>query len=372
MKAHGPVALYIHIPFCQKKCFFCSFAMCIAKHEHIEDYLEALSMEAKRYGPRTVETVYIGGGTPTLLDEAQLKKLDVLIKRNFKVNPRHEYTIETNPDTMDLSKAKLLRQLGFNRVSIGAQSFHDPFLKFLGRTHTAADIKTCFTLLRKAGFLNINLDLMFGFPEQSLRQLKKDLGIAMSLKSEHLSVYNLSIEEKSMFHRLKVALPADEHMALFYRTLIKDLGAKGFHQYEISNFAKPHKESAHNILYWQCRNYIGLGMGAHSHIDGKRFWNKATLLAYIKSVRVKGHAREGDETLSSRQRLTEALLFGLRMNKGICLDELEARFGSRVSMRQKKEIVRFVDHGFLTQDKVFSATTLKGRLVLDELCGYLI
>jgi oxygen-independent coproporphyrinogen-3 oxidase len=365
-------ALYIHIPFCQKKCFFCSFAICIAKNHHQNDYLDCLSKEVAQYPQGAVETVYIGGGTPTLLNEAQLQRLHQNVVTHFKIQPRHEYSIETNPDTMDLSKAKLLRELRVNRVSIGAQTFDPAYLKFLGRTHQPADIHKCFDRLRKAGFSNINIDMMFGFPGQSLRQLKKDLNIVAGLGSEHLSYYNLSVEQNSLFHRLKLSLPNNDHMALCYRTVMDDLEKKGFHQYEISNFAKPGKASAHNILYWECQDYVGLGMGAHSHLRGKRFWNQASLFSYMKSINAKGQAIEGSERLSGPRRLAEALLFGLRMNKGVDIPALEKRFRYLLYLRQKKQIIKFVDHGFFQYRRGVLAATLKGRLVLDELCGYLI
>ena len=365
-------SLYIHIPFCRKKCFFCSFPVCIARDPIKDKYLDCLAKESSRHRPRAVETVYIGGGTPALLNNAQLQRLHERVVKRFSVDPRHEYTIETNPDTMDLAKARRLKAMGINRVSLGAQTFDPGFLKFLGRTHKAADIRRCFDLLRAAGFSNINVDVMFGFPGQTLQGLSKDLRLAAALGSEHLSFYNLSIEKNSMFHRLRLPLPKEDRMAVFYKTVIDELEAKGFFQYEISNFAKRGRESAHNILYWECQNYIGLGMGAHTHKNGRRSWNVASVYAYMKAVTTTGVAEEGHETLGPRRRLTEALCFGLRMNKGVDVAGLEKRFGNALSARQKKQIARFIDHGFLTCPQNVLAATLKGRLVLDELCGYLI
>jgi oxygen-independent coproporphyrinogen-3 oxidase len=262
--------------------------------------------------------------------------------------------------------------LGVNRISIGAQTFHDGYLKFLGRTHCSVDIRKCFDMLRKAGFSNINVDMMFGFPGQSLGELKEDLKIAAGLNSEHLSFYNLSVDQHSLFHRLKLALPGNHQMALYYRMVIEYLKKEGFYQYEISNFAKPKKESAHNISYWECQNYIGLGMGAHSHQDGQRSWNQGKLYSYLAGIKAKGVALEGREVLGNRRRLIEALLFGLRMNKGVDLLALEKRFGSVVSLKKRKQIAAFVDDGFFERKKGILIATLKGRLVLDELCGYLI
>jgi len=372
VNAQARTGLYIHIPFCQKKCFFCSFAVCVAKDRRTDEYLDALSAEAAQYRGNMIETVYIGGGTPTLLSHAQLERLCAMIRKNFKVEDNHEWSIETNPDSIDAAKAKLLHRLGFNRISIGAQTMHSAYLKFLGRTHQVKDIQECFDALRQAGFSNINLDMMFGFPGQTRQQLMKDISALTRLQSEHLSIYNLSVENNSLFHRLKLSLPDNHKMAKFYQTIIEDLEKEGFYQYEISNFAKTGKESFHNILYWECQNYIGLGMGAHSHVDGKRFWNHGKLYSYLKEMKANEKAVEGRESLSPQRRLTEAVLFGLRMNQGVSIEKLQKRFDCPISVRQRKQIARFIHNGFFESKNGFLATTLKGRLVLDELCGYLI
>lgn len=369
---HSPTGLYIHIPFCQHKCFFCGFVVCVGKIHRIDAYLDSLAAEAKKYSGKKIGTVYLGGGTPTLLSETQLKRLNDIIVKNFKITKGAEYTIETNPDTIDLSKAKLLRRLGINRISVGGQSFNDKYLKFLGRTHTAADIKKCFVLLRKAGFRNINIDLMFGFPRQTLAQIKNDLNAALKLKPDHLSVYNLTIEPTSRFNHAKLSLPTNDRLGKLYVFIIGYLAKRNLHQYEISNFAKPKKESVHNILYWQCHDYIGLGLGAHSHLSGKRFWNVSKLDEYLTHFKSSSSPVEGSENLANEKRLIEALLFGLRMNEGVDLAGLQKRFGCALAPEKKKRIEKFIQNGFLENAGRHLRTTLKGRLVLDELCGYLI
>lgn len=368
----SPTGLYIHIPFCQHKCFFCGFAVCVGQERRIDTYLKCLALEANRYRGQRIDTVYLGGGTPTLLNEDELARLHQIICENFIVRKGAEFTIETNPDTIDLSKAKLLRRLGVNRVSVGAQSFNKKYLKFLGRTHTPADIKKCFRLLRAAGFKNIGIDLMFGFPRQTLPELKKDLAAALALKSEHLSVYNLTIEPTSHFSRFTPLLPTSDRLGDLYSFIINYLAKRGLNQYEVSNFAKPKKESRHNILYWQCHDYIALGLGAHSHINGKRYWNAARLYPYLISMEKNGLGLEGSENLNKGQRLIEALLFGLRMNEGVKLCELEKRFGCTLPAEKKEKIAEFIKQGFLIRRGQNLRTTLKGQLVLDELCGYLV
>lgn len=369
---HRPTGLYIHIPFCRRKCFFCGFAVCIGQERRIDTYLKCLALEAQKYRGQKIDTVYIGGGTPTLLSETQLTRLNDIIYENFKIKRGAEFTIETNPDTLDLAKAKLLRSFDVNRVSVGAQSFNKKYLKFLGRTHTPTDIKKCFRILRAAGFKNIGIDLMFGFPHQTLPELKKDLAAALSLKSEHLSVYNLTIEPTSRFSRFTPMLPTSNRLGKLYSFIISFLTKHGLHQYEVSNFAKPKKESAHNILYWQCHDYIGLGLGAHSHINGKRFWNISKLDQYLTRFESSSSPVEGSETFSPKERLTEALLFGLRMKKGIKLYELQKRFGCALPAEKKEKITDFIKNEFLLKRGQNLRTTLKGQLVLDELCGYLI
>ncbi len=367
-----PTGLYIHIPFCRRKCFFCGFAVCVGQERRIDTYLKCLAIETKPYQGRKIDTIYIGGGTPTLLNETQLKRLHEIIIKNFKITKGAEYTIETNPDTIDLSKANLLHRLGVNRISVGAQSFNNKYLKFLGRTHTPTDIKKCFGLLRAASFKNIGIDLMFGFPHQTLAQIKNDLSTALKLKPDHLSVYNLAIEPTSRFSRFTPLLPTSDRLGDLYSFIINYLAKHGLRQYEVSNFAKPKKESRHNILYWQCHDYIGLGLGAHSHINGKRYWNAAQLYPYLISMEKNGLGLEGSENLNKGQRLIEALLFGLRMNEGVKLCELQKRFGCTLPAEKKEKIAEFIKQGFLIRRGQNLKTTLKGQLVLDELCGYLI
>ncbi len=364
--------LYLHIPFCSQKCFFCSFVVCVARLHRADEYLDCLSREAQRYAGTIIDTVYVGGGTPTLLDENQLVRLLGIIKKNFRLKKDGEFTIETNPDTLTFSKAKILRSSGVNRVSIGAQTFDNALLKFLGRTHRADDVATCCEVSRRAGFKNVNVDMMFGFPRQSWERLEKDLSQAVALRSEHVSLYDLTIDPHSRFYRVGPALPNSQKRGELYAKALSFLEKRSFFQYEISNFAREGYASAHNTLYWECENYIGLGIGAHSHLSGRRFWNIRELYPYIRRVQKGRIPIDGQETLGRQRRLIEALLFGLRMNKGVDITRLEQRSLCRFSTRKKEQITRFVEQGFLVFEGPVLKTTFKGRLVLDELCGYLI
>lgn len=365
-------SLYIHIPFCKKKCNFCSFPVSVGSAHHTDAYLKALSCEAARYDGPFVNTLYIGGGTPNCLDERQLETLLEMVREKFRFSKMSEFTIEGNPELFTLSKMKLLKENGINRISLGVQSLNDKYLKFLGRLHTAQNVRTVFSNLRKEKFDNISLDLMFSFPGQTTKELKDDIDGITAFDSEHISLYALTIEEGSRFYIRDVPLDDGYLRGEHYSYITKSLKKKGFKQYEISNFAKPHKESQHNKIYWQGGNYIGLGMGAHSHADGKRSWNIARLHPYMKQIQESGNATEGEEILNPAQRLHETLVFGLRMNEGVDLKKLENGFRCQVSSQTKGDINALVEEGFLILKGNRLRVTARGRIILDELSACLI
>lgn len=365
-------SLYIHIPFCKSKCSFCSFVVAIEKQSYGDAYLQALAQEAGHYRGTAVETIYIGGGTPTFLNHQQLKYLVGIIDENFEFRRGCELTIEANPENIDLQKAELLKSLGVNRVSLGVQSLNEKYLKFLHRNHSRDQAIKAFEGLRQAGFNNINLDLMFAFPGQSLDELKADLEAITHLGSEHLSIYNLTIEEGTRFFKQNIRLDHDGYQAEQYRHVIETLEHKGLRQYEISNFAKKGFESDHNSIYWQGGDYIGLGVGAHSHFNGERFWNTPSLTSYISQAKENLKPIAGKENLTAKQRLIETLLFGLRMTEGIGVSKLEHQYGCRLPDDKQKAIEEFIRQEFLQKDGAQLKTTLQGRLVLDEICSRLI
>ncbi len=366
------LSLYIHIPFCHNRCSFCSFVVSIGKQNYIDSYLEGLEKEAQQYKGVRFETIYIGGGTPTFMNAVQLKRLAALVKKDFKFNQKSEFTIEANPENINLEKARLLCDLGVNRVSLGVQSLNDKYLRFLGRPHNSQGAVDAYHNLRKAGFSNISLDLMFSFPHQTTAEIEKDVEGLTSLASEHLSLYTLTIEEGSKFHKLNVELDNDQARSEQYMGVVELLEAKGFLQYEISNFAKPGKESRHNCVYWQGGEYIGLGIGAHSHLKGRRFWNTPNLTQYISKMKEDASPILESEQLDLSARFMETFLFGLRMNRGVDVSALERRFGHALSAEKRKLIDAFIAAGFLIRNGNNLQTTLKGRLVLDEISTRLI
>jgi len=364
--------LYIHIPFCQKKCFYCSFVVSANQENRIDDYLLCLDKEAANYKDKSIASVYVGGGTPTLLNCAQLRRLKEIIEKNFCFRNNCEFTVECNPESIDEDKAKLLFDLGVNRVSLGVQTLDNSYLDMLGRCHDSKSALKAYGFLRKAGFKNINLDFMFCLPGQSKNSLRQSLSSIMNLESDHLSLYALTIEKNSKFYVNNFQAQNEQVQAENYIMVVEDLEGCGFKQYEISNFALPGKESQHNLHYWHGGNYIGLGVGAHSHFSGYRSWNINKLPEYIRRVGNSLSPKEGDEYLSASQRLMERVLFGLRMNCGINVDKIEAEMEESLGARRRLQIEEFVKDGFLYWEEGNLKTRLKGRVVLDEISARLI
>jgi len=365
-------SLYIHIPFCERKCLFCSFVVSIGQEQRIDQYLKCLKQEAQKHAGTEVQTIYVGGGTPSLLNTAQLAELSSIIRENFHFKNDTEMTMEANPENIDPAKGKLLLDLGFNRISLGVQSLNDRYLKMLGRCHDSARARSTFKDLRKMGWKNVSLDLMYAFPEQTEEELKDDVRAIASLESEHLSIYSLTIEEPSRFYVQSVRGSDDWMQADFYQIVSEGAGRFGFKQYEISNFAKLGKESLHNRNYWLGGNYIGLGVGAHGHRNGRRFWNVARLMEYINRIEENKPVEAGEEILNTRQQFIERLLFGLRMNEGVNLNQLQQEWNCSLDQQRTESIHRFVEQGFLVWEQNILKATRAGQLVLDELCARLV
>ena len=365
-------SLYIHIPFCKRKCLYCSFVISIGQEKRINDYLAALHVEAEFYKNLELGTIYIGGGTPTLIDCEQIKMLVNIIRKNFKINNGAEFTIEANPEGLDEKKAMLLRDLGFNRVSLGVQSLNNRYLKFLGRCHDRNAAIEAFRNLRRAKFPNINVDLMYSFPSQTKEEIKKDVCAITSLGSEHLSLYSLTIEPNSRFYAQKLSLGDSQYLRDQYKFICELITRAGFKQYEISNFSLDDKESQHNLIYWSGGNYIGLGVGAHSHIDGERFWNVPRTNIYISRLKENIKPIENREKLNLKKYFMERFLVGLRMNQGVDISKLEEETGGKLTQEKREIINEFIRVGFLIQEGNRIKAAFKGRIVLDELCSRLI
>lgn len=339
--------LYIHIPFCIKKCNYCDFLSfptdCREGEKVIGEYLLALNRELQAHAEllagRTVDTVFIGGGTPSVVQAKQMKGLLENISRLFVLSPDAEYSIECNPGTVNAEKLKLYKEYGINRLSFGLQSTNNEELKFIGRIHTFEDFLESYDLARKEGFNNINIDLMSALPLPSgaafsediermrLDSWKNTLRTVAGLKPEHISAYSLIIEEGTPFGDAKLNLPEEETERLMYRETAEILGEYGYERYEISNYSLPGKECRHNIGYWTGKEYIGAGLGASSYAGGMRWRNVSDMQEYIAGSSLPQSIRTEAERLGDNELMEEFAFLGLRMIKGISTGEFSERFG---------------------------------------------
>jgi oxygen-independent coproporphyrinogen-3 oxidase len=350
-----PLALYLHVPFCVRKCAYCDFNSGPASAEARETYVETLCHEIaqSRWKHSRARTVFFGGGTPSELTTAQLSRVVATLRREFMLDADAEWTIEVNPGTVTEHSLGEMRSMGFNRISMGVQSFHDHHLRSLGRIHTADEARQVFRQAAAAGFESRNLDLIFGLPDQTIEEWCSDLDEAIALRPEHISLYGLIIEEKTEFGRRHaqglLPLPDEDTVADMYELTLDRLCAAGYGQYEISNFALPGHACRHNIVYWRNEPYLGFGISAASYMDGVRWSNTASTRFYRDRVTRRESAAEPGERLEGRVAVGEALMLALRMNAGADLEELSERYGRDVPELFSNEIHRFIELGLLEQ-----------------------
>lgn len=331
-----PFGLYLHVPFCVARCGYCDFNTYLHEPGLAREYVAVLCAEIAAWGGRPeiagrpAATVFLGGGTPSLLDPAEVAGILGAARAAFGLASGAEITLEANPGTVEAAKFRGFRAAGVNRLSLGIQAFQDRLLRVAGRDHSVADARRAVADGRAAGFANVSLDLIFALPGQTREEWAASLDEVVALAPEHVSVYGLTYEEGTPFHRERRAgrlRPVDEETeAAMFDLAIARLAAAGYEHYEISNFARPGFRSAHNQIYWRCGDYLGLGAGAHSCLDGRRFFNRRLPQEYIAAVRRAGTAEAGGEDLTPRQRLGEAMVLGLRLRDGVDLDEVRARF----------------------------------------------
>ena len=317
------LGLYIHIPFCKSKCAYCDFYSLPHALSHMDDYTDALCRALCAAAPHaaeyTVDTVYFGGGTPSLLGAGRLIRVTEAIRSHFALAPDGEHTFEANPESAgDTAMLRALREAGFNRISLGMQSADDGELAALGRIHTHALTCRAVDCAREAGFDNLSLDLMYGLPGQDMAQWRATLDAALDLAPEHLSCYGLKLEPNTPLFRRGVSLPDDDTQAEMYLETVRRLAARGYGQYEISNFARPGRESRHNLKYWTLGEYLGFGPGAHSDFGGRRFAVARDLEAYLRGETVLSE----DTAISSAERARERILLGLRTSRGLSAESL--------------------------------------------------
>ncbi len=365
-----PNALYIHIPFCARKCRYCDFNSVVSESDTINLYIDTLESELRALGDRYVfETFYIGGGTPSILSEAQLEKLLHAVIRHVPSSGIQEFTVEANPGTLTRHKARLLKEYLVNRISLGVQSFQERRLSFLGRIHSGNDARDAFALLREVGFRNINIDLIFGHPGQSPDDWESDLQAALELSPEHISTYALTYEEgTSLTEDLEngVIQELDEYTALeMYKTSIRCLAQDGYNHYEISNFAKQGRECVHNLVYWKNLGYVGVGAGAFSFIDGVRTSNEKDISKYIDGINKHTRTKPFRENLALNQCASETVVMSLRLRRGISNTDFYKRFGYNIEDQFREQIHGLSKDGLVSYEDERLKLTEKGLFIAD-------
>ncbi len=316
------MGLYIHVPFCKRKCRYCDFLSFEGKESEISSYFQYMCKELKLYENMRYSTVYFGGGTPSLAAVEDIKA----ILDSVEIDKDAEITIEVNPGTVNLEKLKRYREIGVNRLSIGSQSFNNERLKLLGRIHSSKEIVECFRNARKAGFSNISLDLMFALPGQTIEELASDMKKIVELNPEHISVYSLIWEEGTVFEEMQkkgeIAPKDEDEEAEMYEFVIKFLDENGYNHYEVSNFAKTGFESKHNLKYWENREYTGIGVGASGYIDSIRYKNFTEFADYYSSINLGKKPVMESEEVDEKSKIMYKCILGLRLLKaGVDIEE---------------------------------------------------
>lgn len=369
-----PLGLYLHIPFCVKKCAYCDFYSVTDDNWH-KEYVTALLEHIRDYGKvcggYTVDTVYIGGGTPTCLGAKLLSRILLEVRNQFPLSKDAEITVECNPESATKKVMEAMKKQGVNRLSFGVQSAHDDELKALGRVHTFAQAKAAIQLAREQGFSNISLDLMYGLPGQTQEMFMDSLEQCLMLRVPHISCYGLKLENTTPMGQMNPVLPDDDAQADLYLAMCDRMRGSGYQHYEISNFAKPGFRSRHNCKYWDLSEYIGLGPGAHSFMNGRRFAFARDVKAYINREDI---LRDEDE-VSSFQRQGEYLMLRLRTSDGIDFMDLERRYDinaapyeETLSTLSKENLVehcgtrwRLTEKGFLVSNSIINAVIEAGE-----------
>ncbi len=372
MKSELP-GLYIHIPFCLSKCGYCSFHSVTTTHL-IDATVKAIMREMDLYRDYFFyfDTVYIGGGTPSLLSIGQMENLFKAIHRNFEIAPSAEITLEVNPGDISLEYGQNMKSLGIKRLNIGVQSFDDHILKFLGRRHSAKEAVAAINAARKAGFRNIGFDLIYGIFGQDIKHWEKTLLKAISLKPEHLSCYQLSLDQNTplylRYQQEGLKLPSEDEALNFFKTTSEILTQTGYIHYEVSNFARAEgRKSRHNIKYWRHAPYLGMGPAAHSFDGNKRWWNMADVEAYMKDIALEQKPIEKSEELTRDQLALEALFLGMRTKDGIDLEEYKTRYGSDLLTEKSRTIHELIKNKLVELKDGRLYPTLAGMAVADSL-----
>ncbi len=377
MNLRTSAGLYIHIPFCRQKCLYCDFPSFAGREELQERYTASLLTEIRRRAQacqdRVFQSVFFGGGTPTALPLPLLERLAREVFALFQIAEGAEITTEANPGTLSRETARALRGMGFNRLSIGVQAWQNHILKRLGRIHTIEEFLENYRIVREEGFQNVNVDLMFALPGQTLAEWRETLEQAAALEPEHISAYSLILEEGTPFYREweegRLTTVSEELDREMYHFAVDFLREKGYAQYEISNFAKSGRQSRHNRIYWQAEEYLGLGLGAHSFWNGERFHNPYGLEEYIQAGGIPERLEQDREFISERDALAEFMFLGLRLTEGVAFAAFRERFGREMKEVYGSQIDKLTQQGLLAADGAGIRLTRRGVDVSNVVFG---
>ncbi|MCR4435429.1 MAG: radical SAM family heme chaperone HemW [Clostridiales bacterium] len=352
------VGLYIHIPFCKSKCYYCDFNSYAGMESYASDYFKALKNEIFIYSDKlkgdTVKSIFIGGGTPSLVDGRYIYEIINHCRQNLDIDRHAEISIETNPGTLSLEKLTTYAAAGINRLSMGLQAWQDSLLKTLGRIHRREEFVENFNIARRVGFKNINIDVIFGIPGQRLEEWDETITQIVRLDPEHVSCYSLKIEEDTVFGEKLASgslVPVDDELDREMYYLAKDcLSRNKFNHYEISNFAKPGFECRHNLIYWKDESYIGVGAGAHSFFEGKRYNNTCGVESYIRQISRGNMPVENVHRIERNEEMSEFVILGLRLIGGIAANEFKLRFGTDIFSLYGKQLHQLSGRGLIQWD----------------------
>jgi len=362
------IALYIHIPFCIKKCFYCDFCSFDTMNNKIEDYFSALisemEMQKEILNDYVVKTIFIGGGTPSMVSISEMDRLFRSLYKEFNISNEAEISLESNPGTLTEEKIRFYLDIGINRLSIGLQAWQNHLLKKMGRIHSQSDFIKNYTCARELGFNNINIDLMFGLPDQSFKDWEKTLKEVAALSPEHISAYSLKIEKDTRFFSLlesrKLILPNDEEDRKMYHHTISFLRENNYKHYEISNFAKGKNQCRHNMVYWNNEEYLGVGLGAHSYFNKSRYSNIEDVDQYIAMLHRKSLPCAFKLSTALKDEIEETMFLGLRKTEGIYTKDFTHRFGISPFKIYLKQLQDLEKKGLICMKEGNICLTLKG------------
>lgn len=367
--------IYIHIPFCKQACHYCDFHFSTntsRKTEMVQAIVRELQLQKDYLGDELVNTIYFGGGTPSLLSEAELQLLLETLYQHFSITEHAELTLEANPDDLHADKLKMLYKAGINRLSIGIQSFYEPHLKFLNRAHNAMEASRCVQLAQDSGFNNISIDLIYAIPSENHQIWENDLARAIALQPQHISSYCLTIEEKTVFgnwlRKGKLNEVGENYAAEQFEMLLSTLKANGYEQYEISNFCLPDFHSHHNSNYWCREPYLGAGPGAHSYDGQSRQFNISNNSIYLKSL-AEDEIPAEQEMLSPQDQINEYIMTGLRTKWGCDLQKIKDEYNYDLFLKNKSYLNNLLAEGKISMQDQHLILTDSGKLLADRIAS---